>query len=103
MGDLKYNLPYDEMVKAIKSGKNRETPVYFNFMLTRRRNDLLYHVRQGKRSGNIFRFFSDCDGSITIIQREGESRVRITDTYDFASKTQSTMLVEELEASYRRS
>jgi bifunctional DNA-binding transcriptional regulator/antitoxin component of YhaV-PrlF toxin-antitoxin module len=103
MGDLKYNSPYDEMVKAIKSGKNREILVYFNLMLTRRRTDLLYHVRLGKRAGNIYRFFSDCDGSITIIPKEGDSRVRITDSYDVTSKTQSTMTVNELEVRYRRS
>jgi hypothetical protein len=34
MGDLKYNSPYDEIMRAIKSGKNRDIPVYFNFMLT---------------------------------------------------------------------
>jgi hypothetical protein len=102
MGDLKYNSPYDDMVRAIKSGRNREIPVFFNFMLTRRRTDLLYHVRMGKRNGQIHRFFSDSDGSITIIPREGDTRFRITDSYNFELKTQTTMTVAELEAKYRR-
>jgi hypothetical protein len=102
MGDLKYNSPYDAMVRAIKSGRNREIPVFFNFMLTRRRTDLLYHVRMGKRNGQIHRFFSDSDGSITIIPREGDTRFRITDSYNFETKTQTTMTVAELEAKYRR-
>jgi hypothetical protein len=71
IGDLKYNSPYDKMVKAITSGRNCEIPVYFNFMLTRRRTDLPYHVRLAKRAGSVHRFFSDCDGSITVIPREG--------------------------------
>jgi hypothetical protein len=90
-------------VKAINSRKNWEIPVYFNFMLTRRRTDLLYHVRLGKRAGNIYRFFSDCDGSITIIPKEGDSRVRIPDSYNVTLKTQSTITVDELEVMYRRS
>jgi hypothetical protein len=53
MGDLKYNSPYDMMVRAIKLGKNREIGVYFNFTLTRHRTDLLYRVRLAKRAGNI--------------------------------------------------
>jgi hypothetical protein len=61
------------------------------------------YVRLGKRAGNIYRFFSDCDGSITIIPKEGDSRVRIPDSYNVTLKTQSTITVDELEVMYRRS
>jgi hypothetical protein len=93
MGDLKYNSPYDETVRAINSGKNRYITVYFNFMLTRRRTDFLYHVRLAKRAGNIYRFFSDSDGSITVILREGDTRIRLTDSFDATSRTRTTIFM----------
>ena len=42
---------YEKMVEAIKSGKNNDINVFFNFQLTRRRNNLLYKVR--RRSLNL--------------------------------------------------
>jgi hypothetical protein len=37
-----------------------------------------------------------------IIPKEGDSRVRIIDSYDVTSKTQSNMTVDELEVRYRK-
>ena len=41
---------YDKMVESIKSGKNHDVNVFFNFQLTRKRQNLLYEVRQHKKS-----------------------------------------------------
>ena len=51
--------------------ERKKINLYFNFMLTRRRNGLLFEVRKLKRSGDIFRFWTDFDGTITIKKEEG--------------------------------
>jgi hypothetical protein len=102
MGDLKYGSTYDNMVRAIKSGKNREVNVYFNSMLTRRRTNLLYYVCLAKRAGNIHWFYSVAARYITIVHNKHDSRTRLTDFYTADTKNYSTMTVDELEAKYAR-
>jgi hypothetical protein len=102
LGDLKYGSKCDNIIRAIQLGKNKKMNVYFNFMLTRRRTNLLYQVRWEKRAGKIQRFFSDNDGFITIVHHEGDLRYKLTDCFDTNNKTFSTFLVEEFQARFKR-
>jgi hypothetical protein len=61
--DLKYCLQF----KAIKSGKDREINIYFNFMLMRRRTNLLYNVGLLRRVEKIYRLCLDFNRLITGI------------------------------------
>ena len=66
--NLGLNSAFQSMVSEIKQPglERRKINLYFNFMLTRRRNAVLFEVRKLKRSGDIFRFWTDFDGAITI-------------------------------------
>ena len=68
------------MVTEIKnpSAERRKTNLFFNFMLTRRRNSLLYEVRKLKREQSIFKYWSDWNGCITIKVDEGSPKVKLT-------------------------
>ena len=58
---------FQGLVNNIKSNVvNKEHNVYFNFMLTRTRNNLLYAVRQLKKKTNITKFFTDENGNISV-------------------------------------
>jgi hypothetical protein len=98
--DLKYSSKFDYMVRAIQSERNREFNVYFNVMLTRRRTNLLYHVRMLKKSDALSRFYSDNDGSITVVQSKGGPRVRLTDVFNSETRKFSTITVVELTARF---
>ena len=52
--------------------------MYLNFELTKRRNAVLYEIRKLKCEKKIFRFFTDFDGSISVIQNEGGDKVKVT-------------------------
>ena len=71
--NLGLNSAFQSMVSEIKQPglERKKINLYFNFMLTRRRNGLLFEVRKLKRSGDIFRFWTDFDGTITIKKDEG--------------------------------
>ena len=58
--------PFMKLVSAIKSPMNSHTPIYFNFMLTKRRSKLLFQVRKLKTDKKIFKNYSDEDGNIAI-------------------------------------
>ena len=55
-----------KLLDAIKSGKNQEYNFYANFHLTRRRNGLLYEIRQLKKAGRIHKFFTDENVAISF-------------------------------------
>ena len=68
MANLSLNSAFNKMVTEIKNpgAERKKINMYFNFMLTRRRNGLLYEVRKLKRSGDIHKFWTDYDGTITV-------------------------------------
>ena len=81
------------MVDAIKSGKNREVDLFFNFALTRRRAALLYDVRMLKKNKKIHKFFTDADGQITIKTTADSKKIKICLVWnkrDFSMKTDTT-------------
>ena len=65
------------VVDAIKSGKNKEVQLFFNFALTRKRASLLYEVRQLKKAGKIHKFFTDFDGQITVKKDANAKKIKL--------------------------
>ena len=98
--NLRPNSAFDQMVNAIKnpSVERRSTNLYFNFMLTRRRNTLLYEIRKLKRDGAIFKYWTDYDGMITVKKEEGGPKQKITSITtrkDFHIRTYTSAEVKE--------
>ena len=98
--NLRPNSAYDQMVSEIKDPnmERRKSNLYFNFMLTRRRNSLLYEVRKLKRDGDIFKFWSDFNGAITIKKEEGGQKQKltsITNKKDYTIRSYSVKEVRE--------
>lgn len=95
---------FQRIVSQIKSNKDvdKEKNVYFNFMLTKKRNTLLFNVRKMKSTEgvNIKKFFTDEFGSITVVTGDGEKE-KITGIYDKENDTMRTLSVEELWAKYQ--
>ena len=69
-----------------------------NFMLTPRRGELFFQIRNLKRDGKITKFYSDEDGSISIKLNRGESIIRVTDIFSEGTKKLKTWTLEELMA-----
>ena len=91
-----YGSSYYRLSDAIKSSKNFAYNVFFNFMLTKRRNELLYEVRKLKRAKKIDKFFSDDRGHITI--KLGEKSEKISSVPLETNKTiLKTYTLPELE------
>lgn len=94
---------YQRLVSAIKSNKDvdKELNVYFNYMLTKTRNTLLFNVRKIKKDGGkITKFFTDEYGNITVMNENGDKE-RITYTLDKDKNIMKTMSVEELKGKYQ--
>ena len=90
------NSPFMNLVNAIKSPMNSHLPLYFNFMLTKRRSKLLFHIRKLKQNNKIFKFFLDEEGSITIKVKPGEKNMKVTDISTEGSSKLKTWTDEEL-------
>ena len=100
LSNLRPNSAFDKMITEIKnpSAERRKTNLYFNFMLTRRRNSLLYEVRKMKRDGDLFKYWTDFDGSITIKKEEGGQKTKltsITNRKDHYIRTYTTFEVKD--------
>ena len=56
LNNLRPNSAFELMVNEIKNPnmERQKMNLYFNFMLTRRRNSLLFEIRKLKREGSIF-------------------------------------------------
>ena len=85
---------YEKLCKAIKSKKNLDKNIYFNFMLTKRRSTLLFEARQLKKKELIKKFFSDENGSISI--KIDEVKEKIASKVDKETGEVSTLTLEEL-------
>ena len=67
-----------KLVDGIKSGKNMGMNFFTNFHLTKRRNSLLYEVRQLKKAGSILKFYTDENGQIYFRTKENGPKHKIT-------------------------
>ena len=76
--DVKEGSKFKQVVEKIKMPlpDEKKVPVYLNFDLTKKRSALLYEVRQLKKQKKISRYFTDFDGTISIIKEEG-SKVKV--------------------------
>ena len=71
--EVKEGSKFKQVVEKIKMPlpDEKKVPLYLNFDLTKKRSALLYEVRQLKKQKKIFRYFTDFDGTISIIKEEG--------------------------------
>ena len=89
------------MVEAVKRGNNKEVNIYFNFMLTRRRNTLLYEVRKLKSEKKIVKYFTDYDGTITVKERQDSNMLRVTSISNKKDHHLRTWTVAELRDQFK--
>ena len=98
--NLRPNSAFELMVNEVKNPnqERRKMNLYFNFLLTRRRNSLLFEIRKLKREGSIFKYWTDFTGAITIKKDEGGPKSRITainNKKDFSIRTYTVAEVIE--------
>ena len=98
--NLRPNSAFEQMVNEIKNPnmERRKMNLYFNFMLTRRRNSLLFEIRKLKREGSIFKYWTDFTGVITIKKDEGGMKQKLTaipNKKDFTIRTYTTAELKE--------
>ena len=81
LGDFKPSSSFNQIVTAIKSGSGKEANnLFINFALTPRRAALLFEIRQLKKAKKISKFYTDFDGSITVVKEEGtKKKEKVTD------------------------
>ena len=87
---------YKKMIEAIKSGKNPQVILLINFSLTRRRNNLLYEVRQLKKSKKIAEYYTDEFGKIKVLVKIGDKKIRITSVTFQECPDLKTFTIQEL-------
>jgi hypothetical protein len=100
LSNLRPESAFQKMVTEIKnpSADRQKTNMYFNFMLTRWRNSLLYEVRKLKRDGAVFKYWTDFDGTIILKKDKGSLKSKltsITNKNDYNIRTYSTREVKE--------
>ena len=86
--DLKATSKFHTVVNTIKRPlpDEKQVPIYLNFDFTKKRNELLFQIRRLRREKKIAFYLTDFDGSITVQQEEGGSRVRVTRSSNRSSK-----------------
>ena len=102
--NLRPNSAFEQMVAEVKNPnvERRKMNLYFNFMLTRRRNTLLFEVRKLKREGCIFKYWTDFTGAITLKKDEGGPKVKITAITNRKDYTIRTYTVTEVKEEFGR-
>ena len=88
---------WSQIIDGIKSGENTDINVFFNFQPTKRRSNLLYKLRQMKKSGEIAKYYSDESGQLTVmVKKKEEHGVKQRVTYHSrGKKSPPTTLTEE--------
>ena len=84
------------IVEKVKEGYNADMNVYFNFQLTRRRNSLVYELRQIKKDGMIHKFYTDENGHISAKVKNGDQKIRLTYYAKEKGKAPVTITIDEL-------
>ena len=87
---------FQTLSSNIKSAKGSDINLFFNFMLTGRRGELLFQIRKLKKEKKIAKFFSDESGSISIKFSMGEKKVKVTDIFHEGPKLKTWTLDELL-------
>ena len=89
---------FEALSNKIKSAQGSSINLFFNFMLTGRRGELLFEIRKLKKDGKIAKFYSDEEGNISIQINRGDRKVKVTDTIQEGSNKLKTWTLEELAA-----
>ena len=78
--DRKAGSKFSQVAEKIKkpSREYKDVKVYANFELTKKRSAILYEIRRLKRENKVHRFYTDFDGSISLIPKEGDDKVKVT-------------------------
>ena len=87
---------WTKIVDGIKSGMNKHINFYANFHLTRKRNGILYEVRQLKKSGQIFKFYTDENGQISFRVKDKSEKVKVTYVTKKRDDIPKTLTKEEI-------
>ena len=104
LANLSLDSAFDKMVTEIKNpGEERKkTNLYFNFMLTRRRNGLLYEVRKLKRAGDIHKFWTDYNGAITVKKDATSPKLKLTAITNKRDETLRTYTAKEVKEEFAK-
>ena len=88
---------FQRLATDIKSKKGQEHNVYFNFMLTKRRSHLLFEVRKLKQNKDIFKYYSDEDGNISMkVNQNDKKSEKLTNIRTKNSSMLRVLSVDEL-------
>ena len=89
---------WTQLIGAIKTGgSTKSLNFYANFHLTHRRNSLVYELRQLKKDGKIFKFYTDENGAISYRSTQQDNKCKITYHRKRAnSKAEKTLSKTEL-------
>ena len=94
------NSAWASLISAIMTGGKKDMHLYANFHLTHRRSGLLYALRQYKKEGKIFKFFSNENGALAFKRTESSAKTFITfyrnDKSDKPEKTLTTCELAEM-------
>ena len=73
------NSGYGKLVGALyKPPTDREMNLFCNFAVTKKRSQLLFHLREMKRLGEVNKIYTDHRGVISCRVKEGSSKIRLT-------------------------
>ena len=86
--DLKATSKFHQVVNKIKRPlpDEKKVPIYLNFDFTKKRNEMLFQIRRLRREEKIAYYLTDFDGSITVQQKDGGERVRLTRSMNRSSR-----------------
>ena len=84
------------ILDGIKSGKNKDLNFYANFHLTRKRNGILYEIRQLKKAGKISKFFTDENGQISFKVGDNGAKIKVTYVSKKKDEAPKTLTKEEI-------
>ena len=78
--DHKPGSKYSDLLSSIKTKGNnaKGQSLYANFVLTNRRNSLLYEIRKAHKDGKVEKYYSDYDGSLVVVLKGSMVKHRIT-------------------------
>ena len=89
---------WSQMVDRIKMGKNSDINIYFNFQLTKKRSNLLYVVRNLRKSNEISKYYTDENGYITVmVKKKEDGGEKLKVTYNVMKKGEEPKTLREAE------
>ena len=85
-------------------GKNSDINIYFNFQLTKKRSNLLYVVRNLRKSNEISKYYTDENGYITVmVKKKEDGGEKLKVTYNVMKKGEEPKTLRVLSSSSSQS